>query len=349
MSIGLILGKFYPPHAGHHFLIDYALERVDKLVVLIWWSETESISGEDRKVIVEQMHPKAEVYAEQCEIVPDYESDDVWEKHIELMMNQPMRQFVYRDENFHVTSRFDYVFTSENYGEELARRLDAEHILVDTERINMPISGTAIREDPARHWHYLAEPTRALLTKRFVITGAESTGSTTLAKSLAAHYNTIWVPEYGRLYSEGTKGLHSEWDENEFIHIAQKQNEIEDFMARKAGPVMFCDTDALSTGVWHERYRWYRSQAVEKHIRNHYARYFITDQAEVALEQDGTRDGNDQIRADMQDRIVERILENPVALLTMVEGGPKMRLAHAADIVDGHLDRGWNLNPPLGS
>ena len=35
---------------------------------------------------------------------------------------------------------------------------------------------------------------------RVVVVGAESTGKTTLAQRLAVHYQTAWVPEYGRPY-----------------------------------------------------------------------------------------------------------------------------------------------------
>ena len=41
---------------------------------------------------------------------------------------------------------------------------------------------------------------------RIVLFGPESTGKTTLAKQLAAHFNTEWVPEYMREYIE--KNLH---------------------------------------------------------------------------------------------------------------------------------------------
>ena len=35
---------------------------------------------------------------------------------------------------------------------------------------------------------------------RVVIIGSESSGTTTLARALAEHYRTMWVPEYGRMY-----------------------------------------------------------------------------------------------------------------------------------------------------
>jgi len=71
MTTGLVLGKFYPPHAGHHYLIDEASKQVDILVVLIWWSETESISVTQRMQILKEVHSDVIVCHQQCEIVPD--------------------------------------------------------------------------------------------------------------------------------------------------------------------------------------------------------------------------------------------------------------------------------------
>jgi HTH-type transcriptional repressor of NAD biosynthesis genes len=338
MTTGLIVGKFYPPHAGHHYLIDYALERVDELHVVVWHSKVESIPGEVRYDILKEMHPRARIWTQKCEIVPDYSSDDVWKEHLNLLyeLGNP--------------DKYDVVFTSEDYGEELAKRLNAEHHEVDIKRINVPVSGTKIREDPAGNWQHLSEPTRAYLTKRFVITGAESTGSTTLTKALAEHYGTVWVPEYGRFYTEGSGILNHEWTTDEFLHIIEGQHLAEDFLARKAGPVMFCDTDALSTAVWHERYTWKRSKEVEMYIRkNHYEHYFITDYLEVPFEDDGLRDGNLEIRQWMQERLLQKTMDYyPHSRINVMIGGPRMRVAHAIHTVDKYLNDGWYLNPPLG-
>jgi hypothetical protein len=58
----------------------------------------------------------------------------------------------------------DVVFSAEPYGEELARRLGARHLLVD--RRALPVSGTAIRSDPYAHWTFLPAPVRAYYARQ---------------------------------------------------------------------------------------------------------------------------------------------------------------------------------------
>ena len=40
---GLVLGKFLPPHAGHHELVDFALGCCSRVTVLVLGSVTEPI------------------------------------------------------------------------------------------------------------------------------------------------------------------------------------------------------------------------------------------------------------------------------------------------------------------
>ena len=56
--------------------------------------------------------------------------------------------------------------------------------------------------------------------KRVVIIGAESTGKTTLARALAEHYKTPWVPEFGRFYTEARQPSWAPWRSDEFTLIA---------------------------------------------------------------------------------------------------------------------------------
>ena len=47
---------------------------------------------------------------------------------------------------------------------------------------------------------------------KIAITGPESTGKTALAKQLAEHYKTVWVPEFSREFLEQTNGKYTEKD-----------------------------------------------------------------------------------------------------------------------------------------
>lgn len=104
---------------------------------------------------------------------------------------------------------------------------------------------------------------------RVCVVGAESSGTTTLARDLAAHYETVWVPEYGRTYTEQLrqKGINTfayQWRTEEFVHIALQQQEDEDRLATQANRLLICDTDALATCIWHQRYMGTWSDDVEK-------------------------------------------------------------------------------------
>ena len=83
----------------------------------------------------------------------DYSSPEIWEKWIKLIRTaQP--------------SLVDFVFSSEEYGNELARRLDAETVVVDENRSAFPVSGTEVREAPLAHWEFLPDCVREYFTAK---------------------------------------------------------------------------------------------------------------------------------------------------------------------------------------
>ncbi len=79
------------------------------------------------------------------------------------------------------------------------------------------------------------------------ITGPESSGKTTLARKLASHYDTAWVPEYAREYLSGLKRAYTIED---IVLICRRQIEQEDYFAKKTSRMLFCDTDPLVCRVW---------------------------------------------------------------------------------------------------
>ncbi len=287
---GVVVGKFYPPHRGHKYLIDTAAARSDKVIVLVTDTPGLKIPVELRAAWLREIHPRADVL-----VIPDICRDDdseAWARHTVAFLG-----FIP-----------DAVFTSESYGAPWAGAMGCAHVPVDPERTTFPVSGTRVRNNPFAMWRFLEPPVRAYYARRICVLGAESTGTTTLARDLAAHYGTVWVPEYGRIYAEGKYGApHPEWRSDEFIHIAEQQARMEDQLAREADRVLICDTDPLATSVWHERYIGaLNAGLVAIARRRRYDMYVLTGD-EIPFVQDGTRDG-ERIRHAMHRRF-EKVLE----------------------------------------
>ncbi len=84
---------------------------------------------------------------------------------------------------------------------------------------------------------------------KVVVIGPESTGKTTLSRSLAEHFNTSCVPEYAREYLEK---LTRPYNEQDLVEIAKGQIELEERYALTADRVLICDTDLVVLKVWSE-------------------------------------------------------------------------------------------------
>lgn len=81
------------------------------------------------------------------------------------------------------------------------------------------------------------------------IIGPESTGKTSLAKSLAEHYKVPWVPEYSREYLEK---LDRPYVQSDLLEIARGQLNLESEVAKRANGLLFLDTDLHVIRVWSE-------------------------------------------------------------------------------------------------
>jgi NadR type nicotinamide-nucleotide adenylyltransferase len=317
MTVGVVIGKFLPPHLGHSYLIERAVAESDRVVVIVCARADDVMPASVRAGMLAELHTAAKIIVTPDDI-PDDEGEATsraWaERTLDLLGTAP-----------------DVVFTSEEYGPRYARFLQARHVSVDQKRQRYPISGTAVRADPWANAEFLAAPVRAWFVRRVCVLGAESTGTTTLAQDLAGHYRCTWVPEYGREYCEQRPApIH--WHTEDFVHIATRQQADEDRAARAGGRLLVCDTDALATAVWHERYLGTRSTEVEQLAgARSYALYVLTGD-DIPFVQDGTRDG-EHVRAWMTGRFRE-VLAARTEPWIEVHGTRVERLATATRRID---------------
>jgi HTH-type transcriptional regulator, transcriptional repressor of NAD biosynthesis genes len=324
MTHAVVVGKFYPPHRGHRHLIDVAVSQSDRVTVIVVDGRDEDPPASMRATWLRELHPDATI-----RITDDIEKDEdsiAWARVACAVVEW---------------ERIDTVFTSESYGDTWAAAIseqqgsECRHEFVG--RGLVQISGTQVRSNPAAVWEYIDAPVRAHYVKRVCIVGAESTGSTTLARSLAAAYGALWVPEYGREYTveKFTIGTGDKWLPSDFLRIALEQNALEDRMAREAPVgILFSDTDSLATALWEEVYLGSTSDAVWRAADAHaapYALYLLTDYVGVPWEQDGLRLG-DETRAAMTARFETVLSERGLPWLK-VSGSRSARLAQAVDAI----------------
>lgn len=238
MKRGFLLGKFMPPHAGHVFLARTAAEMVDELTILVCSLPDDPIDGAARAEVMRQIMPAARI-VHYDKVVPQAPEESetfwpIWEDICRVAHPEPI----------------DRVFGSEPYVFELARRIGGAPVIVDPDRLACPVSGTALRQSPDEHWHWLPGASRHLLQKRVALIGPESVGKTTLAQDLAAALNTIAVPEYGRVFDAHYDV--STWSVADFEAIAETHVATRKALSPVAGRLLIEDTDPLLTAIWQE-------------------------------------------------------------------------------------------------
>lgn len=319
---GLIVGKFWPFHLGHSHLIKTACKQCKRVTVGILAHPDQDIPLEVRQAWISEIHPDVHLVAEIDPVPPGVDGTNAWDRHLEIirgMLDAPV----------------DAVFTSDAYGEGLAERLKADWVQVDPDRSTFPVSGTEIRKAPYENWHFLPPPVRAWYVRRVVVTGAESTGTTTLALSLADTLNCPFVPEYGRTYTlERAPVSDAPWKLEELEHIARTQIEMENDAARKSqNGWLVADTDALTTALWQERYFGERSEGMADILNTQVQpfAYFLSAD-DIPFIPDRIREGGPE-RGIMQARFRE-LLSQGAAPFLEVKGRNVDRVVQAMDFLD---------------
>ncbi|OXL24956.1 AAA family ATPase [Psychrobacter sp. DAB_AL32B] len=133
------------------------------------------------------------------------------------------------------------------------------------------------------------------------ILGAESTGKTTLCRDLAAHFGSLWVPEYMRTY------LQEKWDKEQLtctwedlLPIAQGQIELENKLAGQAAQTpdnthyLFCDTSLFELMVYSNWYYGDCPEALTKAALAHHYDLILLTEVDIPWVADDLRDSPHQ-------------------------------------------------------
>lgn len=138
-------------------MIEWASERCERLVVFVNTRDGETFPGDLRARWLRELHPEATVLRLEHELGNNWNDEELWARWIALF-----RSTWPHETGPHV------VVSSDFYVSELARRLGAEPLVCDPDRMNVPISATDIRNDPTTHLSRVAPVVREWIEANYL-------------------------------------------------------------------------------------------------------------------------------------------------------------------------------------
>jgi NadR type nicotinamide-nucleotide adenylyltransferase len=329
----LVVGKFLPPHLGHHSLINCANAQAARVTVVVCDNPVQVPSAGIRATWLQEVHPFVDVI-----IVPDIcvlhqgfdcplQCSDMWAIHLQRAGVRGV----------------DLICANETYGEPFAKAMRATWKHFDIPRSTITVSGTQVRADLAGSWKSLHPVVRSGLYRKLVVLGAESTGTTTLVRDVSQRLGASQTFEEGRtmaweLASRAGGIANVQWTDDIFASILLRQRALEEracmLDATKAtlwsgqkelGPWLICDTDALATLVWWERYLTTPTDFAAQYSKVHPGElYVITSPDGVLFNDDTMRDG-EHLRQSMHQRFIEVVKASGQPYI-VVEGDRSQRV-----------------------
>ena len=141
-KIGFTIGKFAPFHKGHQFLIETALKEMDKVIVVVYDTDLIDVPSKKRAEWIKNLYPNVEIkfaHNPPMQYGLDDESVNIQMKYLsEIMKGEKLTHF----------------YSSEKYGEYVAKYMNIVDRRVDSERKIVPIRAEIVRNniDENKKW-----------------------------------------------------------------------------------------------------------------------------------------------------------------------------------------------------
>lgn len=149
-KVGLTIGKFAPFHKGHEYLIQKALQQVDKLYILVYDTDVTNFSTTSRKEWIEKIFCNENIEVIEANNPPSQYGMD--KESVAIQINYIVK-LLKRIKAEPIT----HFFSSEAYGKFVAKAFNAQNVIIDKKRVNIPICATNIRENLEKYKKYLNE------------------------------------------------------------------------------------------------------------------------------------------------------------------------------------------------
>jgi NadR type nicotinamide-nucleotide adenylyltransferase len=163
-----------------------------------------------------------------------------------------------------------------------------------------------------------------------VVTGAESTGKSTLTCQLAHHYASPWYPEYAREYLEKKGPSYTRQDVEK---IARKQlSQMKEAISLNSRLVFF-DTWMIVTKVWMEIVYGESPHWIADAIRNAPVTLFLLCNTELPWILDPLRENGGEMREKLSQIYIAN-MEQFGFLYRIIKGSGQERVNHAVQFIN---------------
>lgn len=336
MSIGILFGRYLPPHRGHMYHIAMASTKVDELHVFILEDKQRDylacsnnhvvyIDGKLRlRWMCEQLQDISHIKIHLLESI-DGNDLPLVESEVRKILPNIDVMFVKKQKDL---ERYESIF------------LDSERCVLPDRSVRFPICSSDILHNPLTHWEYILGSSRPHFVKKILVTGTESCGKTTLIKSLGKLYNTSWCEEVGRFYPDRYTGGNEEvYNTLDFSRMGWQHKEREWEVCRSANRLAFIDTDAVVTQYYSELYLHEHNEVLESIISiNHYDLILMLS-PDVKWVSDGKRLNSDQQKREKLHKKLLNMYEERGFKVEVIHGNYEQRLQKAISLIDDLLSK----------
>jgi NadR type nicotinamide-nucleotide adenylyltransferase len=168
---------------------------------------------------------------------------------------------------------------------------------------------------------------------RVAVIGPESTGKSLLCEGLAAHYKTVWVPEFAREYLSKTKGTYALQD---IVTIYKEQYSHESELTLHANKLIFTDTEAIIAKVWCEHVYGFCPDEITQLIQQKPYDFYLLTSPDLPWEPDPLRENPG--KGEFFFKWYKNILNELKLPYGTVSGIGERRLKNAIHIMEQALD-----------
>lgn len=167
------------------------------------------------------------------------------------------------------------------------------------------------------------------MLKKIAIVGPESTGKSLLTEELTAFYDASFAPEFARAF---LNGLGRNYDKNDLLYIAKKQQESIQSLQLKAKNYFFSDTEMMVIKIWSEfKYKSVHPWILRELKNQDFDLYLLTD-IDLPWEKDELREYPNHRERLL--KLYEKELEKRNWSFIKISGQGKQRTLNAIKAID---------------